>query len=142
MSQVPPGFKQAPQMGDYTDTIAPFYYCKDQAQLRTGLVVEAHHCNAAGSCHGGALVTFVDNMLVMGLNHHLGKMDFRPTINLTTDFVGAARLGQWIEAKIDFIHTTASLAFISATVTGPDGPVVRANGQFKLRRTRNTADSK
>ena len=61
-------------------------------------------------------------------------MEFRPTINLTTDFVGAAKRGQWIQSSIDFVHTTSSLGFIAATIAGPNGPVVRANGQFKLRR--------
>ena len=131
---IPSGFKQAPDMGGYNDTIQPFYYSKDDDQLRMGLLVQNQHCNAAGLCHGGALVTFLDNILAMGLSHHIGTMEFRPTINLTTDFVGAAKKGQWIQSSIDFVHTTASLGFIAATIAGPNGPVVRANGQFKLRR--------
>jgi len=121
-------------MGGFNDTIQPFYYCRDGDQLRMGFVVGEQHCNRVKVCHGGALVTFLDNVLAMGLSEHIGEMDFRPTINLTSDFVGAAKLGQWIESSIDFVHTTASLGFIAATVVGPNGPVVRANGQFKLRR--------
>lgn len=134
MNDVPAGFKQAPDMGGYNDTIQPFYYSRENDELRMGFEVQTQHCNVAGICHGGALVTFLDNVLAMGLSHHLGVMEFRPTINLTTDFVGAAKLGQWIQSKTDFVHTTASLGFITATLTGPDGPVARANGQFKLRR--------
>ena len=134
MTDIPPGFKRAPDMGGFNDTIQPFYYQKDHDQIRMGLVVQHQHCNRAGVCHGGALVTFVDNVLAMGLSHHIGSMDFRPTINLTTDFVSAAKKGQWIESRIDFVHTTASLGFVAATIVGPGGPVVRANGQFKLRR--------
>jgi len=134
VNDIPAGFKQAPEMGGYNDTIQPFYYAKDNNEFRMGLTVQSQHCNGAGLCHGGALVTFVDNVLAMGLSHHLGVLAFRPTINLTTDFVGAAKLGQWIESSIDFVHTTASLGFIATTLTGPEGPVVRANGQFKLRR--------
>lgn len=132
--QVPPEFKQAPKMGGYNDTIQPFYYCKDDDQFRMGFVVSEQHCNHAGLLHGGALVTFLDNVLAMGLSHHLGVMEFRPTVNLTTDFVGAGKLGQWLEASIEFVHTTASLGFITAVVVGPSGPVARANGQFKLKR--------
>ena len=134
VNDIPPGFKQAPNMGGYNDTIQPFYYFRDDDQMRMGLLVQDQHCNRAGICHGGAMVTFLDNVLAMGLSHHIGKMEFRPTINLTTDFVGAAKKGQWIESSIDFVHTTTSLGFIAATIVGPNGPVVRANGQFKLRR--------
>ena len=134
MNNVPPGFKQAPNMGGYNDTIQPFYYAKGEDEFRMGFVVCEQHCNGAGVCHGGALVTFLDNVLAMGLSHHLGIMEFRPTINLTTDFVGSAKLGQWIESKTDFVHTTASLGFIAATLAGPNGPIARANGQFKLKR--------
>ena len=134
MNDIPDGFKQAPNMGGYNDTIQPFFYNKDNKEMRMGLVVQEHHCNGAGLCHGGALVTFIDNVLSMGLSHHIGIMEFRPTINITTDFVGAAKNGQWIESRIEFVHTTASLGFIATTITGPEGPVVRANGQFKLRR--------
>lgn len=134
MKQQPSGFKQVPEMGGFNDTIQPFYYSKENDELRMGFFVAPQHCNRAGVCHGGALVTFLDNMLAMGLSQHLGEMDFRPTINLTTDFVGAGKLDQWLEAHIDFVHTTANLGFIAATIMGPNGPVVRANGQFKLRR--------
>jgi len=134
VSEVPPGFKRVPEMGGFNDTLQPFYYCKDNNQLRMGLLVCEQHCNRAMVCHGGALVTFLDNTLAMGLSEHIGVMDFRPTINLTTDFLGAAKLGHWIEASIDFVHTTASLGFITATIVGPNGPVARANGQFKLKR--------
>lgn len=134
MNQLPSGFKQVPEMGGFNDTIQPFYYSKDNNELRMGFFVAAQHCNHAGLCHGGALVTFLDNMLAMGLSEHLGEMAFRPTINLTTDFVGAGKMDQWLEARIDFVHATASLGFIAATITGPNGPVVRANGQFKLKR--------
>jgi uncharacterized protein (TIGR00369 family) len=134
VNDVPTGFKQAPEMGGYNDTIQPFYYSRENDEFRMGFEVQPQHCNRAGVCHGGALVTFLDNVLAMGLSEHLGVMDFRPTINLTTDFVGAAKRGQWIQSKTDFVHTTASLGFITATLTGPDGPVARANGQFKLRR--------
>lgn len=135
MSDVPADFKQAPDMGGYNDTIQPFYYSKENDQFRMGLMVMDQHCNGHGVCHGGALVTFLDNVLAMGLSYHLGVMEFRPTINLTTDFVGVAKKGHWLEASIDFVHTTASLGFIATTIIGPNGPVVRANGQFKLRRT-------
>lgn len=134
MNDVPAGFKQAPDMGGYNDTIQPFYYSRENDEFRMGFEVQAQHCNRAGVCHGGALVTFLDNVLAMGLSHHLGVMEFRPTVNLTTDFVGAAKLGHWIQSKTDFVHTTASLGFIAATLTGPNGPVARANGQFKLKR--------
>ncbi len=134
MNEVPRGFKQVPEMGGFNDTIQPFYYTRENDQLRMGFFVGEQHCNHAGLCHGGALVTFLDNVLAMGLSQHIGSMEFRPTVNLTTDFVGAGKLGQWLEAHIDFVHTTASLGFIAATIVGPNGPVVRANGQFKLRR--------
>lgn len=134
MNDVPTGFKQAPEMGGYNDTIQPFYYSRENGEFRMGFEVQVQHCNGAGVCHGGALVTFLDNVLAMGLSHYLGVMEFRPTINLTTDFVAAAKLGQWIQSKTDFVHTTASLGFITTTLSGPDGPVARANGQFKLRR--------
>jgi len=134
VNDIPPGFKQAPNMGGYNDTIQPFYYARNEGGFRMGFVVQEQHCNGARVCHGGALVTFIDNVLAMGLSHHLGAIEFRPTVNLTTDFVGAAKLGQWVESKIDFVHTTASLGFIATTLVGPDGPVARANGQFKLRR--------
>jgi hypothetical protein len=68
----------------------------------------------------------------MGLSNALGETRFRPTINLTADFVAAAKLGEWIESRIDFVHTTRSLGFIAATLQGPHGPVVRANGQYRL----------
>ncbi|HAB06707.1 MAG TPA: thioesterase, partial [Alcanivorax sp.] len=56
------------------------------------------------------------------------------TVSLNLDFLGSARIGQWLEFRADLTRTGRSLSFAGATVLADGQPCARATGVFKAQR--------
>jgi acyl-coenzyme A thioesterase PaaI-like protein len=54
------------------------------------------------------------------------------TVSLSVDFVGFAKVGQWLEIRPDVIRTSKSLCFAIALVLVDDSVCARASGVFKV----------
>ncbi|HQD84204.1 MAG TPA: PaaI family thioesterase [Quisquiliibacterium sp.] len=55
------------------------------------------------------------------------------TVNLNVDFVGSARIGDWLEFRPRVLKRARTLAFVDCVVvTGDDQLVARANATFRL----------
>jgi uncharacterized protein (TIGR00369 family) len=131
---VPEGFVPMKEIGGFNDHVGPCYIRFRDQDFDFGFVVEDHHCNPAGLCHGGMLMTFVDIMFAGMVCARLGKFAMTPTMNLTCDFVAAAKKGDWLQSELHFVHLTGSVCYISGAIVGPQGVVLRANGTFRLPR--------
>ena len=75
----------------------------------------------------------------MGLScsEALRSEDRRPTgglvtVSLATDFVGAAKLGQWIAFDTVFVKTGRTLCFAQAFVLADREVIARADARFKV----------
>lgn len=129
---IPDGFKALRDVGGrFIGVNGPLYYKKTDAGLIVGMRIEERHCNPTGICHGGMLMTFCDMVmpLAAGYAHKLGQ--FLPTISMTTDFVGPAMLGAWLEGGADVLRVTRNLVFAQTIITADGEAAVRASGTFK-----------
>ena len=54
------------------------------------------------------------------------------TINLSVDFVGSAKIGQWVEFTTTFIKAGSTLCFTQCFVTADGVPCARANATFRV----------
>ncbi len=131
---IPAGFKPltAGPADMFIGVNGPLYRRRDGDQLVLGLHVERRHCNPGNICHGGMLLTFVDIAMVMAAHYQAKLRRFLPTINLTADFLAAAPLGAWIEARTDVLRVTGNMVFAQCIVRADGTPAVRASGVFKL----------
>ena len=85
-----------------------------------------------GQCHGGMLMLFADILLPLAARFQADLDDaFLPTVNLTSDFVASARVGQWVEGRTDVIRVTRNLVFTQGLVSADGQTVIRVNGIFK-----------
>jgi len=132
----PEGFALMKELGGFNDLVAPVYARfrnkEGDKDIDFGFFVEAHHCNPADHCHGGMLMTFVDVMFAGMVCMRLGKFAMTPTMNITCDFVAAAKKDEWLQSEMHFMHLTNSVGYVSGAIVGPAGVVLRANGTFKL----------
>ena len=96
--------------------------------------VEPKHCNADGFCHGGMLATFLDMALGLAVRRATDAQGASPTMNLTIDFMSAAAAGDWVESRARLLHLTYRTAYCDVVATGPNGPVARASGIFRISR--------
>lgn len=129
---VPEGFLPMPSGLGFTDNLQPSYRRIQGDSVSFGLVVQQHHGNLMGICHGGVLMTLADIAAANGVNVARGVLAGSPTINLAVDFIAAARIGQWIQADVHLVTVKRRFGFCSGAIVNSDGLVARFNGTFYL----------
>jgi acyl-coenzyme A thioesterase PaaI-like protein len=135
--QTPPqGYARHFRRSTFTDPWEPLYSCQRGTDLSIGLYLGAAHCNSRGMVHGGLIAALADN--AMGLScvaalHAEGRtVSGLVTVNLATDFIGAAKLGAWLATETDFVKTGGTLAFAGAKVHADGEIIARATATFKI----------
>lgn len=130
--QPPPRFVAMPKLNNFNDTIAPVYLRLDKGGITAGLRVEEQHMNSMGMCHGAVYMALMDVALALNICHAVGKFFGTPTINITLDYLTAAKLGTWMEVETQVLKTTRNFGFAQALVRSEHGIHLRASGTFKL----------
>jgi uncharacterized protein (TIGR00369 family) len=138
MPDAPDGFAPLFRTSPFLDALGPFYYRgagRDAGRpegraLVIGVRIAEKHCNARGTAHGGLLMTLAD----IALGYNLAYAEEPPaaltTANLSADFAGSAKLGDWLEARVDIQKLGGRLAFANAYLTVGDERIVRASAVF------------
>jgi len=127
----PPGFAPLFRTSPFLDTVGPLFYRSDPERgLIIGLRIAEKHANARGIAHGGLLVTLAD--IALGYRTAFGQdpPEGLITANLTADFAGAAKIGDWVEAHVDVQKIGGRLAFASAFLLVDGERIVRASAVF------------
>jgi acyl-coenzyme A thioesterase PaaI-like protein len=83
-----------------------------------------------GICHGGALMTLADIAAASWANMARGIVAGAPTVNLSMDFISAAKQGQWIEAQLEGVSLKRLFGFSRGVIVNSKGVVARFNATF------------
>jgi uncharacterized protein (TIGR00369 family) len=127
----PPGFEPLFRTSSFLATVGPLFYRRDPERgLIIGLRIAEKHANARGIAHGGLLVTLAD--IALGYRTAFGQdpPEGLITANLTADFAGAAKIGDWVEAHVDVQKLGSRLAFANAFLVVDGERIVRASAVF------------
>ena len=137
---LPEGFGPHARKSPITDPWEPLYARAAEDRLILATWVREPHCNSRHMPHGGFLAAMADNAMGLSLGMNLARtgapVDGLVTVSLTLDYLGSARLGQWLEFDTDFIKLGRSICFAEATVRADGVPVARARASFKVRTAR------
>jgi len=134
-SAIPSGFVRLslPASG-YLEANGPFFGKRAGDQVVIGLRIESRHCNSIGIAHGGMILTLADVLLTVGSNVRARTSRFLPTLNITCDFIGSAKQGDWVEGRIELLKATGSHLFSQALLqTDEPRPVARISGVLLVR---------
>jgi uncharacterized protein (TIGR00369 family) len=101
------------------------------SRFTLGFRVEERHCNPGKTCHGGMLATLADMTLLLGCNLQGGIRQYLLTLTLTTDYLGPAHVGDWIEGRCEMLRASKNLVFAQGLLQVDDRIVARLNGIFK-----------
>ncbi|MFP3943077.1 MAG: PaaI family thioesterase [Alphaproteobacteria bacterium] len=127
---LPEGFVPFPENMGFAELVGPLFVHPERRSI--GFRVEARHCNPIGICHGGMMMTVMDMAIGMAIHAAGGADGFPPSINLAYDFLAPARAGEWLESRVDFVHTTRRTGFANGYLMGEQGPLLRASGICKI----------
>ncbi|GGC91739.1 PaaI family thioesterase [Chelatococcus reniformis] len=117
---------------DFLTLTGPFHVRIKDGHLSLGFRIEPKHCNIAGVCHGGMLLTFADIQMAIAAKHQGGLSGFQPTVGLAADFLGGAPRGAWLAGRTDIVKVTEGFVFTQCLITADQAPVLRASGSFKM----------
>lgn len=132
---VPQGFKPLFRSSPAIELIGPLYSRGESADLVIGLRAERKHCNMRGTVHGGILATLADITLGYSLAFSTDPPTAAATANLSLDFAGAAKEGDWLEASVDFHKLGSRLAFGNCYITVDGNRIARASAVFLVAGT-------
>lgn len=130
MSAPETGFKPLFRSSPVIDLIGPVYSRGEGADLVLALRVEAKHCNMRGTLHGGILATLADVALGYAIAFSTTPPTGLVTANLSLDFAGTAKIGDWLEARVDVQKKGSRLAFANCYISAGEQRIVRASAVF------------
>lgn len=130
MSNVPEGFDPLFRTSPYLDLIGPIYNKKTRDGLVIGLRAQEKHCNARGLVHGGVFSSLADVALGYNAAFQGSKPTPMVTANLSLDYAGSAKLGEWIEIFSDVQKVGKSMAFANCYFLVGTKRIVRASAVF------------
>ena len=132
---IPDGFQPLGRLSPVIEMIGPVYRRGEGAGLVLGLRAERKHCNTRGTVHGGMLATLADIALGYSLAFSTEPPTAAVTANLTLDFAGSVKAGDWIEASVDFHKLGKRLAFANCYISAEGQRVARASAVFAVTGT-------
>jgi acyl-coenzyme A thioesterase 13 len=131
---VPSDFEPARFAKGFLDRSGPYFLRRGPDGIVVGLRIAEGHLNYVGVVHGGVLTTFADVALSLQV-HALEVPSLSPVTNsLTTNFLGPARLGDWLEAHTRIDQIGKRLAHTSGQIRRGDEVIMTMTGVFSIRR--------
>jgi len=125
MTASPPfGFTPLPSKSPFVNRAGAFFIRTEPDGTRSvGTWVGEDQANSEGYAHGGFLLAFADFALTI--------VTTGITLNMTADFLRPARVGDWIEARINVRKRSESLVFADAIISTGDAELMRIGGLFR-----------
>jgi acyl-coenzyme A thioesterase PaaI-like protein len=134
--QPPQPFIPHPRKSPLTTPWEPIYADIRDDRWVLGIEIRDPHTNSRGAPHGGLIAALADNAMGLSCGVMLTALKIPSsglvTVSLSLDYLGAAKLGQWLEFDTDFIKPGKSLCYADATVRADGKPVARAHATFKV----------
>jgi uncharacterized protein (TIGR00369 family) len=122
------GFAPIPDPGPFLEHVGPVLADGDVLGLR----VEARHLNSSGPAQGGLLATLVDFAMGRAVRESADDDRRAATVSLTTDYLGAAKEGDLVEARTEVERLGGTLAFVDCSLTVDGREIVRGRAVFAV----------
>ncbi len=132
-SALPPDAEEISR-GGFNRFVGPIYKLGDSGPggtYRYAFIAAERHMNAAGSVHGGMLMTFMDVAMSRTTRLAAGARSLS-TVSMSCDFVGPGRLGDLVEARVRVVRASRSFVFMSGEILAGDRPLMNATGLWKI----------
>jgi uncharacterized protein (TIGR00369 family) len=134
---VPAGFEPHFRKSPLTDPWEPIYSRRLPDRVIIGLHAREAHTNSRGMVHGGLIAALADNAMGLSCVAVLTGEGRKPegglvTVSMATDFIGSAKLGQWVAFDTQYVKTGRTLCFAQAFVTADGDVIGRADARFKV----------
>ncbi|MEX0617784.1 MAG: PaaI family thioesterase [Pseudohongiellaceae bacterium] len=114
------------------DYLGPFFFYMKAETACTAFRVDARHCNAHQSLHGGILMAFADYTLCIAANG--GQHDSVVTVTCNNEFMAPAYANDLVTGRGEVIKRGGSLIFTRCQLKARDQVILTASGVIKRLR--------
>jgi uncharacterized protein (TIGR00369 family) len=136
---VPQGFERLKRGGPYMASLGDLYCRREGEAITIAMGMTESHANMRGIVHGGMLASLADSALGLGLQMACEGRNSFVTVNLSTDFLDAARPGDWLEARVRIGRIGSRVAFAECDLVVGERRILRASGVFAVMKALNAA---
>ena len=133
------GWTELPDDG-FVGYVGPFFYRElDQQTLEFALPAEPKHRNLRGNVQGGVYMTFADRTMGIVARRRAAPHALA-TIQMDTQFVDEARIGELLTNTPTVIRATKSVIFMRTDVMAGGRCVAHASAVFKITKGSQKAE--
>ena len=128
----PEGFAPHFRKSPVTDPWEPLLSRRVEGTVQIGMRLRNAHCNSRGLLHGGVIAALADNAMGLSCASALASVGGLVTVSLSLDYVGTAKLGQWMQIEPRVLRTGKSMAFADALIRADGDIIARASATFRV----------
>jgi acyl-coenzyme A thioesterase PaaI-like protein len=115
------GWKTWPQ-DTFESGSGPFYARHEAGRVTCRFIAEPRHMNGGGFMHGGCFLTFADFACFAIAEEHTQGPSV--TVNLSGDFLSAAKIGDMMEATGEVTRAGGRLIYVRGMITANGKPAL------------------
>jgi uncharacterized protein (TIGR00369 family) len=135
-TEIPDGYAPHVRKSPFTDPWEPLYSQRTDRAVILGVRLAKPHTNSRGLIHGGLIAALADNAMGYScgqvMSGGMGGQSSLVTISLAVDFIGTARIGQWLAVDSEVIRTGRTICFAQSLIKADDAVIARANATFRV----------
>lgn len=129
-SRIPTGFRELTEASGFAAANGPWFEKIEDGRSIRGFLPGPQHANAFGIVHGGMLAAFLDSAMGVSVWQTLQRRAV--TLTLSLDYLGPARIGDWLEAVGEVVGHDEHMAQVRGRLYGPRHQVLGGLGAFAL----------
>ena len=129
---VPDGFVPARFSPGFLEVAGPYFLKHGSGPAIVGCRMLPQHMNYIDVAHGGVLATLADVALSFALYDSSTEKMPVSTVNMTTNFLGGAKLGDWVEASATIDRIGKRLAYVHGSIQSGDRLLMTMNGVYNI----------
>ena len=130
--EIPADFEPHFRKSPFTDPWEPLYSRRTERGVTIGVRLASAHTNSRGLIHGGLIASLADNSMGYSCAQVMGWTTSFVTLSLSVDYVGSAKIGQWLAVECEVIKTGGTLCFAQSLIKADDAVIARANATFRV----------
>ncbi|MBI5129000.1 MAG: PaaI family thioesterase [Rhodopseudomonas palustris] len=131
-SDIPVGFVRHTRPSPLTAPWESLYARTTADAVMLGVRIAQQHTNSRGLAHGGLIAALADAAMGYSCALKLGGGERLLTASLAIDFLGSAKIGQWLQIEPDVIKLGGKLCVVQCFVTADGTRCARANATFSV----------
>ena len=109
----------------FNSFIEPLHVRVEEGVARVRMVPRHEHSNMREAVHGGALLGFMD-VALFAASRGFGCLQAggAVTLDLSAQFIGAGRIGEPLEARIELLRETGRMLFLRGLIVQQGEPTI------------------